>query len=83
MFFITQVLCAYICHRLILTPPPSKSYSYVSKRWFFLLYQHQKGLVVKIVVFLLVFCFKEGIQIGLYLLEGGPKDPKTSGLILL
>ena len=28
-------------------------------------------------IFLLVFCLKEGVQIGLILLVGGPKDPKT------
>ena len=32
---------------------------------------------MKIVVFLLVFCLKDGVQIGPFVLVGGPKVSKT------
>ncbi len=70
MLVITKVLCAYICCRLILISPQNHVILFLKDSVFC-------SYSTKRVVFLLVFCLKERIQIGLFLLLGGLKDSKT------
>ncbi len=79
MFFITMVLCAYIFLQADTDFPKKHVLSLKGSFYCFLSTKRvfSIGLVMKIVVFLLVFCFKEGVQIGFFLLVGGPKDQKT------